>query len=230
MQVRAPESIYAPPEAMAEEQAVNNGGVSFTLNATFFSDYIFRGIDRSESSGTEDSGNTEVEGQMRFELGKLPDLFMGVFTNINDSDPISRFQEIRPYFGLELTARPIIFTVGNTFYIYPDRDQFNTAEVFARIMLDDSYFFRSDDPVFSPYVLGAWGLRQVRWVLYRGRRAARFQVGRAAADHQPDRALRVRPEPGILRQADRSGERSRASTSAPPATTPGFQHYELGWK
>ena len=156
MQVRAPESIYAPPEAMAEEQAVNNGGVSFTLNATFFSDYIFRGIDRSESSGTEDSGNTEVEGQMRFELGKLPDLFMGVFTNINDSDPISRFQEIRPYFGLELTARPIIFTVGNTFYIYPDRDQFNTAEVFARIMLDDSYFFRSDDPVFSPYVLGAW--------------------------------------------------------------------------
>jgi hypothetical protein len=98
----------------------------------------------------------QVDGQMRFELGKLPDLFMGVFTNINDSDPISRFQEIRPYFGLELTARPIIFTVGNTFYIYPDRDQFNTAEVFARIKLDDSYFFRTDDPLFSPYILGAW--------------------------------------------------------------------------
>src|SRR4051812_47873837 len=71
MQVRAPESIYAPPEAMAEEQAINAGGVNFRLDATFFSDYIFRGIDRSESSGTEDSGNMEIEGQMRFELGKL---------------------------------------------------------------------------------------------------------------------------------------------------------------
>jgi hypothetical protein len=156
LQARAPESIYAPPEAMAEEQAVNAGGVNFTLNATYWTDYIFRGIDRSESSGKEDSANTQIEGQMRFELGKIPDLFMGVFTNINDSDPISRFQEIRPYVGLELTARPIIFTVGNTFYIYPDRDQLNTSEVFARLMLDDSYFFRTDDPVFSPYVMAAW--------------------------------------------------------------------------
>jgi hypothetical protein len=152
MQVRTPESIYAPPEAMAAEQAVNAGGVHFTLDVVYFSDYVFRGIDR----GSDDSGNMEMAGEMRFELQKLPDLFMGVFTNINDSDPISRFQEIRPYFGLELTARPIIFTVGNTFYIYPDRDQFNTAEVFARIKLDDSYFFRTDDPVLSPYVLGAW--------------------------------------------------------------------------
>ena len=156
MQVRAPESIYAPPEAMEEEMAVNAGGVNFTLNATYWSDYIFRGIDRSESSGREDSGNVQIEGQMRFELGRVPDLLMGVFTNINDADPISRFQEIRPYVGLELSARQIIFTVGNTFYIYPDRDQLNTSEVFAQLKIDDSYFFRSDDPVFSPYVMAAW--------------------------------------------------------------------------
>ena len=100
MQVSTPESIYAPPEAMAAEQAVNAGGVNFTLDVIYFSDYVFRGINR----GSDDSGNMEMAGEMRFELQKLPDLFMGVFTNINDSDPISRFQEIRPYFGLELTA------------------------------------------------------------------------------------------------------------------------------
>jgi hypothetical protein len=156
LQPSAPESIYAPPEAMSEQNAVNAGGVNFTLYAIYSSDYVYRGIDRSETSASEDSGNMQIEGQMRFDLGRFPDLFMGVFTNINDADPISRFQEIRPYFGLELTARPIIFTVGNTFYIYPDRDEFNTAEVFARLKLDDSYFFRSDEPVFSPYVLAAW--------------------------------------------------------------------------
>ena len=150
------ESIYAPPEAMSEEMAVNAGGVNFKLNAIYFSDYVFRGIDRSETSGTEDSGNVQIDGQMRFELGRFPDLFLGVFTNINDADPISRFQEIRPYYGMELTVRPIIFTVGNTFYIFPDRDQFNTAEVFAQLKLDDSYFFRTDDPVLSPYVMAAW--------------------------------------------------------------------------
>jgi hypothetical protein len=156
MQATPPESIYAPPEASLAETQVNAGGVNFTLNAIYWSDYVFRGIDRSETSGSEDSGNSQVEGTMTFDLGRFPDLFLGVFTNINDADPISRFQEIRPYFGLELTARPIILAVGNTFYIYPDRDDFNTSEVFARLMLDDSYFFRSDDPILSPYVMVAW--------------------------------------------------------------------------
>ena len=156
LQADVPQSIYAPPEAMDEATQVNAGGVNFRLNATYFTDYIFRGIDRSETSGREDSGNVQIDGNMRFELGKFPDLFLGVFTNINDADPISRFQEIRPYYGLELSARPIIFTVGNVFYIFPDRDQFNTAEVFGRLMLDDSYFFRTDDPVLSPYVMLAY--------------------------------------------------------------------------
>jgi hypothetical protein len=156
LQPSPPESIYAPPEASPEDLQVNAGGVNFVLSATYWSDYVFRGIDRSETSGSEDSGNSQVEGLMTFDLGKWPDLFLGVFTNINDADPISRFQEIRPYFGLELSARPVIFALGNTFYIYPDRDDFNTSEVWGRLMLDDSYFFRSDDPVLSPYVMLAW--------------------------------------------------------------------------
>jgi hypothetical protein len=156
MQVGPNESVYAPPEIAGEEQGVNAGGVSLDLRVTVFTDYVFRGIERSETGGTEDSPNIQLDGSMRFELGKFPDLFMGVFTNIYDSDPISRFQEIRPYFGIELTARPLILALGNTFYIFPDRDQFNTSELWTRLTLDDSYFFRTDDPVFSPYVMAAW--------------------------------------------------------------------------
>jgi hypothetical protein len=50
----------------------------------------------------------------------------------------------------------VIFTVGNNTYIYPDRDQLNTNEVFAKIALDDSYFFRTDEPILSPYVYAAY--------------------------------------------------------------------------
>ena len=95
------------PRASSEEQAVNAGGVNIRLYVTYFSDYVFRGIDRSETGGNEDSTNLQFDGALRFDLGQFPDLFLGVFTNVNNSDPVSRFQEIRPYIGLELTARPI---------------------------------------------------------------------------------------------------------------------------
>jgi hypothetical protein len=227
LQPQPPESIYAPPEAMAEETAVNAGGVNFKLYATYFSDYVFRGIDRSETSGREDSGNVQIDGQMRFELGRVPDLFMGVFTNINDADPISRFQEIRPYFGLELTARPIIFTVGNTFYIFPDRDDFNTAEVFAQLKLDDSYFFRTDDPVFSPYVMAAWDYDKGDGFYIEAGVRHDFQLEDLPLTISPiarvayvlnNKAFRETGLPG----ADPSFE---SGTTGPDT---GLQHYELG--
>jgi len=150
------ESIYAPREALGEEQGANTGGVNFSFTFGAWSDYVYRGIDRSESGGAEDSPNLQFDGQMRFDLGRVPSLFVGVFTNVYNSDPISRFQEIRPYFGLDATIRPLKIAVGNTFYIYPERDEFNTAELWARLTVDDSYFFRTRDPVLSPYVLAAW--------------------------------------------------------------------------
>jgi hypothetical protein len=79
-----------------------------------------------------------------------------VFVNTFDADPESRFQEIRPFLGFELTLRPIIFTTGHNSYIYPDRDQINTTEVFAKITIDDSYFLRTDEPILSPYVYAAY--------------------------------------------------------------------------
>lgn len=150
------ESVYAPPDAPMEDQGSNTGPVKLDLTVAGLTDYVYRGIDYSETGGSEDSPNLQFDASMRFDLGRYPDLFMGIFSNVYDSDPLSKIQEVRPYFGLELSARPLTFTVGNTFYIYPERDDSNNAEVWVKMTLDDSYFFRSDDPIFSPYALVAY--------------------------------------------------------------------------
>lgn len=150
------ESVYAPPEPAREDQGVNEGGVSFKLDISYMTDYVFRGIDRSESGGSEDSPNLQFDSAVSFDLGRWPHPFLGAFVNVYDSDPISRFQEIRPYFGADLRLRPFLFTVGHNNYIYPDRDRFNTAEVFLKVTFDDSYCFKTENPVFSPYVYAAY--------------------------------------------------------------------------
>jgi hypothetical protein len=150
------ESVYAPPELPREDIGTNEGGVNTRLDVTAFTDYVFRGIDRSESGGAEDSPNLQFDAALKFNLGKWPHPFFGLFTNVYDSDPASRFQEVRPYLGVELSARPITFTLGHSNYIFPDRDAFNTAEFWAKIQLDDSYFFRTDAPIVAPYVFAAY--------------------------------------------------------------------------
>ena len=224
------ESIYAPPEAPQVEQGTNEGGVKLDLNVGYWTDYVFRGIDRSESGGSEDSPNILFDGSMRFDLGRYPDLFMGVFTNIYDSDPVSRFQEIRPYFGLELTARPVTLAFGNSFYIYPDRDDFNTAELWVRMTIDDSYFFRTDDPIFSPSILAAWDYDTYNGLYVELSVRHDFQI--------EDTPLTITP---VARVAYVSGnEEFRKPTGATPdpafnfgpasagGSDSGFQHYELG--
>jgi hypothetical protein len=151
-----PESVYAPPEPPREDQGVNEGGVNVFITATYLTDYVYRGIDRSESSGAEDSPNLGFDSTLKFDLGRMPHPFIGVFVNIYDSDPKSRFQEVRPYFGFDWNLRPLLFEFGHNNYIFPDRDNFNTAEVFGKVTLDDSYFFRTDQPIFSPYLFGSY--------------------------------------------------------------------------
>jgi hypothetical protein len=167
------DSVYAPPEPYVPNTGINEGGVKFNLDVSYLTDYVFRGVDEGEriantrasgdttgrpnaDPGHEDSANIQVDSGMKFDLGKAPHPFIGVFVNTFNADPESRFQEIRPYIGLEWTLRPVIFTVGHNTFIYPDRDELNTAEVFGKISLDDSYFFRTDDPILSPYVFAAY--------------------------------------------------------------------------
>jgi hypothetical protein len=155
-----PDSVYAPPAPARPEEGVNQGGVHFDLSFGYFTDYIFRGVELFELpqfnpdlSAAEDRANLQIEAKLSWDLGKLPHPFVGVFANITESDPISTFQEIRPYVGAELTLRPFIFSAGYTSYIYPDRDAQETSEVWGKIQLDDSYFLKSDRPLLSPYLL-----------------------------------------------------------------------------
>jgi hypothetical protein len=158
----APQSVYAPPEPPDPKAGVNEGGVRFDIEVRYLTDYVFRGVEFLEVPGSEDSPNLQFQGKVSFDLGKLPHPFVDVFVNVADDDPISSFQEIRPTLGFDWTLKPFTLSAGHTSYIFPDRDGDNgspdldTNEIFARLELDDSYFFRSERPIFTPYVLAAY--------------------------------------------------------------------------
>lgn len=172
------ETIYDVEAPHAEDAGFNAGGVNFDLTVRYMTDHVFRGIDRGEGSGNfrddegnpvvfdpdepnfepgaEDAANLQFDGRFKFDLGRAPSPFGGLFANVYNDDPISRFQEIRPYVGVELMVRPLIIALGQTTYIYPEREDVNTGEVWASVTLDDSILFRSERPVLAPYVMAAY--------------------------------------------------------------------------
>lgn len=149
-------SVYAPPAPPRDEEAINLGGVNFDLAVRYATDNVYRGIDRSEVGGNEDSPNLQFDGKLSFNLGKFPHPFVGAFVNVYDSDPISRFQEVRPYFGFNWMLRPFEVEVGNINYIFPERDDLNTGEVYAKITFDDSWLFQTNRRILTPYVMAAY--------------------------------------------------------------------------
>lgn len=151
-----PESVYAPPSPMREAPGVNEGAVNFDLGVTYMTDYVYRGIEIFEPPNAEDRANLQIDAKLAFDLGKLPHPFVEVFVNVAESDPISTFQEIRPIVGFDWNLRPLIFSAGHNSYLYPDRDEFQTSEVWGRIEIDDSYFLHIEKPLLSPYIYAAY--------------------------------------------------------------------------
>jgi hypothetical protein len=149
-------SVYAPPMPATEEQGLNQGGVHVDLEVRYMTDYVFRGVELLEVPATEDSPNLQIAGQLAWDLGKLPHPFVGVFVNVADQDPISEFQEIRPFVGLDWEIRPFTLTFGHNSFLYPDREGLDTAEVYARVRLNDAWLWSTEKPLLSPYVFGAY--------------------------------------------------------------------------
>src|SRR5580704_17895024 len=113
-----PQSVYAPPQPPTEQDGVNNGGVDTDLTFRYVTDDVYRGVSHDRASGGNiHAPNFQAQSQLDFNLGKLPHPYIGVFANIDDSDPVSRFQEVRPFFGVEYTTRPLIFNIGHNSYI-----------------------------------------------------------------------------------------------------------------
>lgn len=150
-----PPSVY--PEIMPQrgDEGLNAGGVNFSLTIDFVTDYVYRGVVQATAGqGTENA--LQFNAKAIFDLGKFPHPFIGLFVNVFNDDPISRFEEVRPYFGLEWPLKPLTLDVGFTSYIHPNRKNLDTQEVFASVTLDDSRIFRTIKPLFSPYVYGAY--------------------------------------------------------------------------
>ena len=152
-----PESVYPPPEPLVvDDPRTAQTGVHFEFEARYMTDYVWRGIERFDASHGEDSPNVQIEPRITLDLGKLPHPYVSVFFNASDDDEVSNLQEIRPEVGFDWDIRPVTVSAGYTSYIFPDRDGIDTAEVFLGFAFDDSLFFRSERPVFNPYVHGAF--------------------------------------------------------------------------
>jgi uncharacterized protein (TIGR02001 family) len=150
------DSVYAPPSRATEDQGSNQGGVNLDLTFAYMSDYIYRGVDHTAFPSRAKKPDIQFDGKVEFNTGKLPHPFVGIFADIYDNDPMSRFQEIRPYAGLNWTIRPVIIEAGVNSYIYPEREKFNTGEAYLKLTFDDSSIFKTEHPVFSPYVYAAY--------------------------------------------------------------------------
>ena len=165
------ESIYLPPGPPSEEEGTNQGGAHFGLRVSYLTDYVYRGLDQSErlstldetgafvpdaDAGAEDAPNLQFDGNLELDLGRLPHPVAGLFANVFNDDPVSRFQEIRPYFGFDWDLRPLRIQAGQISYIFPEREGLNTNEVWASITFDDSRLWRTERPLFAPYVYAAY--------------------------------------------------------------------------
>jgi len=158
------QGVYTLPQSAQPGEGINQGGANVELDADYFNHYIYRGVDHS--IGTQSPGglfntrastlNLEIYTKLEFNLGSLPHPFVGLFSDVYDADPTSRFQEIRPIYGAIWTIKPFTIEGGGNTYIYPDRRDLNTAEVYGKFTFDDAFLYRSDKPLLSPYMLGAY--------------------------------------------------------------------------
>jgi hypothetical protein len=153
--VDEPPNVY--PEIMPQrnDEGMNAGGANFALDIDFLTDYVYRGVVQA-TQGQNTENALQFNAKAIFDLGKFPHPFIGLFVNVFNDDPISRFEEVRPYFGLEWPLKPITLDVGFTSYIHPNRKNLDTQEVYSSITLDDSRIFRTVKPLFSPYIYGAY--------------------------------------------------------------------------
>lgn len=213
-------SVYALPTPPPKDEGINAGGVNIDIKVTYFSDYYYRGVDRSSfisdvtTPGTTNTANFQFDGRLQFDLGKLPHPFIGIFANVLDSDPVSNFQEFRPSFGAEWHIRPLILAAGVNIYEFPDRSELSTSEGWVKVTLDDSPLFRTDEPVLSPYIMAAFD-----YDLYDG------WYLEAGVSH--DFAIEG-TDITITALANIAYVVGHAAFAGPTEEDSGFQHYELG--
>ncbi|MGC4030463.1 MAG: hypothetical protein QM754_01770 [Tepidisphaeraceae bacterium] len=152
---QVPESVYALPDLPSADAVDGAGQVHFGLGVSYFTDYVYRGVEFFQIPGREDNPNFQVDAKLSFDLGKLPHPYVSVFTNAADSDPVNSFEEIRPQAGFDWPIKPLVFSAGYTAYLYPDREELQTNEVFFRVAFDEKTLYHGE-PIPTPYLLAAY--------------------------------------------------------------------------
>jgi hypothetical protein len=155
-------SVYALPTPPTEKEGTNLGGINLSAEVRYMTNYIYRGVNVTEllgdvtTSKTNGGANFQFEGYLSFNLDKLPHPFIGIFTNVLASDPVSNFEEVRPMFGADWQVRPFVFTLATDLYEYPNRSDAGTGDVWLKILLDDAAVLHNEKPLLSPYILASF--------------------------------------------------------------------------
>jgi hypothetical protein len=210
-----PENVYLQPTTPVTNQLTNQGGAHFSFEVDYFSTYMYRGVDQSTPPKRNETA-LQFNGRLDFDLGKLPHPFIGVFSNIFNDDPVSRFEEVRPYAGLQWTLRPITLGGGFNGYIFPNREGVDTQEIWAQLSVDDSRFFHTDRPFLAPYVYGAYDLDKYKGFYLEAGIKHDFVFG--------DTGLILSPVGDFAYVAHNRYFRA----SGPNSTATGIQHYDAG--
>ena len=150
-----PMQVYVPQETPTLEQLTNQGGVHFSLDVSYLSHYIFRGVDQT-TPPLKNEKPLQFNSRLDFDLGKLPHPYLGLFVNVFNNDPVSKFEEVRPFLGADWTIKPITIGGGYTSYIFPNREGKDTQEIFASLGMDDAAIFHTAHPFISPYIYAAY--------------------------------------------------------------------------
>jgi hypothetical protein len=221
------QSVYALPAPPTENEGANTGGINLDVTIRYLSDYLYRGVDRTNFIGAvtnsklEERADFQFDGVLKFNLGKLPHPFIGIFANVLDEDPVQTFQEVRPIFGAEWRIRPLVLSGGFNSYIFPDRSQLlNTSEVWGKIQLDDSVLLGREEPLLSPYVYAAYDLDKYQGWYFEAGVSHDFVIENTGITLTFQAAVGA-----VLGQGSFAGEPEH------PGDKPddnGFQHYEFG--
>lgn len=211
-----PESVYGTPPLREPGEGFNDGAVRFDLHLHYKTDYVFRGIEPVEPSGSEDTINFNLDARLTFDLGRLPDPFVGVVTNTAQEDDISRFQVIRPVIGLRWDLELFTIEAGHQSFTYPDRDDLGTSEVFADVQLNDAAFFGEEGTFLGPYVFAAYDYDTFEGIYIEGGLRREGRIG--------DSSLTLGYHAHVA-YIDGLGDLFSATGDSDVS---GFQHYQVG--
>src|SRR5207248_4624607 len=69
---------------------------------------------------------------------------------------------------IDWNLRPLLVAGGYNSYIYPSREKMDTQEVWARLGLDDSFFWHTEHPLIKPYLYAAYDFDKYNGVYAEG--------------------------------------------------------------